>query len=148
MFLQSASERSADGLQDAALTRPSCVCGRSVSTGSSRSCAWRGPGRGGRRPGILRSGQVSHTERAQWSSSTNTLRRNTRCWLLVREKAHASIRPSPAAMRRMAGYNAFACICERLCQPCLSVSEISHNTLDRFERNVQKLITGYTAATD
>ena len=73
-------------MQGQSLTLPSCVCGRSVSTGSSRSCVWRGPGPGGRRPGILRSGPVYRTERAQWSSSTSTLHRNTRCWLTIEKK--------------------------------------------------------------
>lgn len=71
--------------RDRRLTLPSSVCGTSVSMGSSRSCVWQGPGPGGRRPEILLSGQVYHTERAQWSSSRNTLRRSTHCWLKVRK---------------------------------------------------------------
>lgn len=82
----SISERSTVWVQGRSLTLPSCVCGRSVSTGSSRSCVWRGLSLGGRQPGILLSGLVSRTERAQWSSSTNTLRRNTRCWLRFGER--------------------------------------------------------------
>lgn len=64
-----------------AFTLLSCACGRSVSTGSSRSCAWPEPGPAGRRPVSPRSGRACRTERAPWSSSTSTRRRNTHYWL-------------------------------------------------------------------
>lgn len=70
------------------LTLPSCACGRSVSRGSSRSCAWPRPDPAGRPPGILLTGRVCRRGRAQWNSSTSTLHRNTRCWLRMGRKAH------------------------------------------------------------
>lgn len=90
----SAANPSASNLMsatDRSLTLPSCVCGRSVSTGSSRFCVWPEPGLAGRLPEILQSGLACRTERAQWSSSRSTLRRSTRCWLKTRNRAHVGV---------------------------------------------------------
>lgn len=72
-------------VQDQSLTLPSCVCGRSVSRGSSRSCVWPSWGLARRLLASPRSGPVCRTERAPWSSSRST-RRRSRCYWLRREK--------------------------------------------------------------
>lgn len=70
------------------LTLLSCVCGTSVSRGSSTSCVWPGSGPAGRLLASLRSGPVYHTERARWSSSTSTHHRSRCYWLKRENKTH------------------------------------------------------------